>query len=172
VVRMNFSRLFIGAVLVLALLAAMPEPQIINPPSKVSSLIATGIVDGQAPITITTSASCTLGTASGCNATAYQSGYTFNQEGTAAAAVTYTLPPAAAGEQYCVQNSNNGSAPDTGVLKVQTSASGQSIIFAGTVGGSAGYLQSGGAAGDAACVVAISSMQWSAYVQSGTWSVH
>jgi len=43
-------------------------------------------------LTVTTSASCTLGTTSGCNATAYSSGYTFNEEATAATAVTYTLP--------------------------------------------------------------------------------
>jgi hypothetical protein len=137
-----------------------------------TTLIATGIVDGEAPITITTSAACNLGASSGCNATAYDSGYTFNQEATAGTAVTYTLPTAAAGKQYCIKNSYNGSAADTGVLRFSTSAAGQSIIYNGTQGASNGYFISGGAAGDAACVVGISSTVWEAYVQVGTWTVH
>ena len=114
-----------------------------------SSVIASGIVDGQAPVTITTGSTATLGGT-------YSSGYTINHEGTAATAVTYTLPTAAAGKQYCVKNGNNGSAADTGVLTLQTSAAGQSIVYNGTAGASDGYLVSGGAAGDAACVVGIS----------------
>ena len=130
-----------------------------------SSVIASGIVDGQAPVTITTGSTATLGGT-------YSSGYTVNHEGTAATAVTYTLPTAAAGKQYCVKNGNNGSAADTGVLTLQTSAAGQSIVYNGTAGASDGYPVSGGAAGDAACVVGISSTQWEAYAQVGTWTVH
>ena len=130
-----------------------------------SSVIASGIVDGQAPVTITTGSTATLGGT-------YSSGYTVNHEGTAATAVTYTLPTAAAGKQYCVKNGYNGSAADTGVLTLQTSAAGQSIVYNGTAGASDGYLVSGGAAGDAACVVGISSTTWEAYVQVGSWVVH
>jgi hypothetical protein len=122
-------------------------------------------VPGVAPVTVTTGASATLGGT-------YPSGYIYNQEATAGTAVTYTLPVAAAGKQYCVKNSNNGSAADTGVLTLQTSAAGQSIIFNGTVGASGGYFVSAGAAGDSACVVGISATQWEAYVQVGTWNVH
>lgn len=172
--QLRFSSWYLAALVALVLLGlgASPEPQIVNPSTNVPYLIATGIVDGTAPVTITTTASCTLGTASGCNATAYSSGYTLNQEATAATAITYTLPTAAIGKQYCVKNSNSSGTADTGVLKLQTSGSGQSIDFNGTVGASDGYLQSGGAAGDAACVVGISATQWEAYSQFGSWSVH
>ena len=152
------------------------SPTLVTPTlgaATATSLIASGIVDGEAPITLTTGASCTLGTASGCNATAYDSGYTFNQEATAATAITYTLPTAAAGKQYCVGNSYNGSAATTGTLEILTSASGQFIIFTdGTLSATGGYVLSGGAAGDAACVVGTDSTHWQLYVQRGTWAKH
>lgn len=130
-----------------------------------TSLLASGTVDGQAPVTLTTTSTATLGGT-------YNSGYTINHEGTAATAVTYTLPTAAVGKQYCVKNGNNGTAANTGVLTLQTSAAGQSIVYNGTAGASDGTLVSGGAAGDSACVVGISTTQWEAYAQVGTWTVH
>ena len=131
-----------------------------------TSLLATGIADGQAPVTLTTSATATLGGT-------YQSGYTFNQEATAATAITYTLPTAAAGKQYCVANSYNGSAATTGTIELLTSASGQFIIFTdGTLSATGGYVQSGGAARDSACVVGVDATHWMLYVSSGTWSKH
>ena len=137
-----------------------------------SSIFATGTVDGLAPLTITTGASCNLGVASGCNSTAYDSGYTLNQEGTAATAITYTLPTPIAGLQYCVKNSNNGSAADTGTLEVIVNVTGtQSVIYNGTKS-SSGFIQSSGLAGDAACFIAISNTQWEAYAQVGTWTLH
>ncbi len=138
-----------------------------------TSLLVTGIMDGTAPVTVTTSASCTLGTTSGCNATAYKHGYTFNEDATAGAAITYTLPTAAAGLQYCVANAYNGSAANTGTLEILTSASGQYIIFTdGTLSASGGYVISGGAAADGACVVGVDSTHWFLYIQSGTWVKH
>jgi hypothetical protein len=138
-----------------------------------TTLIAAGIVDGKAPVTLTTGASCTLGTASGCNATKYLSGYTFNQEATAGAAVTYTLPTPAAGLQYCVKNSNNGSAADTGILTLAVATPGTHfIVYNGTKGSSTGTMTSAGAAGDAMCVVGISATLWEAYVQVGTWTLN
>ena len=62
-----------------------------------TSLLATGIVDGKAPITVTTGTTGSLGGT-------YKSGYTFNYEATAATGVTYTLPTAAAGLQFCISN--------------------------------------------------------------------
>ncbi len=138
-----------------------------------TSLLATGIVDGVAPITITTGTSCTLGTTSGCNSVAYNSGYTFNQNATAATAVAYTLPTAAAGKQFCIGNSYNGSAANTGVITLNTSASGQFIIFTdGTLSATGGNITSGGAAADAACVVGLDSTHWQLYVNRGTWTKH
>lgn len=130
-----------------------------------TSLLATGIVDGAAPVTITTGASATLGGT-------YKSGYTFNEEATAATAITYTLPTAAAGLQYCVANAYGGAA-DTGTLEILTSASGQYIIFTdGTLSATGGYVISGGAARDSACVVGVDSTHWMLYPSSGTWAKH
>lgn len=138
--------------------------------SNPNVILASGIVDGLAPVTITVVTSCTLGTASGCNATAYNSGYTFNQYATAGTKITYTLPTAAVGKQYCIANDSTGSAPDTGVLRVNTSGTGQFIHYKGTIGATGGYIASGGAAGDAACFVGVSSTVWLVYVQMGTWT--
>lgn len=130
-----------------------------------TSLLATGIVDGEAPVTVTTGATATLGGT-------YNHGYTFNQEATAATAITYTLPTAAAGKQYCVANSYGGAA-DTGTIELATSASGQYIIFTdGTLSASGGYVISGGAARDGACVVGVDATHWILYVYSGTWAKH
>lgn len=96
-----------------------------------------------------------------------------NQNATAATAVTYNLPTAAAGIQKCFTNSYNGSAANTGVLTIATSASGQFIIFTdGTLSATGGNVTSGGAAADAACVVGVDSTHWQLYVQRGTWTKH
>lgn len=135
--------------------------------------IFTSLLDGVAPMTVTTVTSCKLGTASGCATLAYSSGYTINEEATAAQAVVYTLPTAAAGLQQCVSNGYNGSAADTGTLELLTSASGQYIIYTdGTLSASGGYVISGGAAVDAACVVGTDTSHWLLYVQRGTWAKH
>ena len=131
-----------------------------------TSMLATGNVDGTAPMTITTGTTATLGGT-------FRSGYTYNQEATAATAVAYTLPTAAAGRQYCVGNSWNGSAATTGVLTVNTSASGQFIIFTdGTLSATGGNVTSGGAAADAACFVGVDATHWQQYTQRGTWTKH
>ncbi len=117
-------------------------------------------------ITITTGTTATLSTA-----------YTLNQEATAGTAVAYTLPTASAATpstgQYCVTNSYNGSAANTGVLTVNTSASGQFIVGpAGTLTASGGNVTSGGAGGDAACFVGNDATHWTMYVNRGTWTLH
>jgi hypothetical protein len=126
-----------------------------------TSLLVTGIVAGTAPVTITTTSTATLGGT-------YKYGYTFNNEGTTSAAVTYTLPTAAAGQQYCVRNLPT----ETGTLTLQTSASGQFIGSAGAYSASGGYVISAGALADAACVVGVDSTHWVLYPQGGTWSTH
>jgi len=142
-----------------------------------AALLGSGIVDGKAPITTTNTAACNLGTASGCSATAYNSGYTFNQNATAGTAVTYTLPATSAGLQYCVRNSivSGTGAADTGVLTVYP-PSGSYVILNGvrnTVGGGGTHgVASGGAAGDSACFVAIDANDWEVYVQRGTWTAN
>ena len=131
-----------------------------------TSLLATGIVDGVAPITITTGTTGNLGST-------YNTGYTLNHEGTAGTGVTYTLPATATGKQYCVKNSGTTSVVNTGVLTVYP-ASGSYVILNGVVntvgGGGTHGVASGGAAGDGACFVAIDSTHWEVFVGSGVWT--
>lgn len=133
-----------------------------------TSLLATGIVDGEAPITITTGTTANLGTT-------YKSGYTFNQEATAGTGVTYTLPATATGLQYCVQNSGTTGVVNTGVLTVYPPAS-SFVILNGTVntvgGGGTHGVASGGAAGDGACFVAIDATHWEVFPLKGTWTAN
>jgi hypothetical protein len=97
----------------------------------------------------------------------------FNENATAGTAITYQLPTAAAGKQFCFSNAYNGSAANTGTLELLTSASGQFIIFTdGTLSATGGYVISGGAAADAACVAGVDSTHWMLYVQRGTWAKH
>lgn len=99
--------------------------------------------------------------------------YHFNQNATAGTAVTYNLPTAASGKQFCFSNGNNGTSADTGILTIATSAAGQFITFTdGTQSASGGNVTSGGAAADAACVVGIDSTHWMLYTQRGTWTKH
>ena len=134
--------------------------------AKPLSLLATGIVDGTAPVSVTTGSSASLGTV-------YASGYTFNQNATAAAAITYTLPTPVQGLQYCVANSYNGTAPNTGTLEVITAATGQFIIFTdGTLSATGGFVQSAGAARDSACFVGADNTHWMFYPSSGIWTKH
>lgn len=99
--------------------------------------------------------------------------YFFNENVTASTAVTLTLPAAVASFQKCISNANNGSAPNTGALTIQTSAAGQFIIFFdGTLTATGGFVSSSGLAADAACVVGVDSTHWMLYVQRGTWTKH
>lgn len=131
-----------------------------------TSLLVTSNLDGTAPVIVTTGTTGTPGAT-------FNHSYSFNEEATAGTGVNYTLPTAAAGKQYCIANANNGSAANTGVLTITTSASGQFIIFTdGTLSATGGNVTSGGAAADAACVVGVDSTHWLLYVQSGTWTKH
>jgi hypothetical protein len=131
-----------------------------------TSLLSTGIVDGEAPVTITSGTTANLGAT-------YNSGYTLNQEGTAGTGVTYTLPATATGKQYCVKNSGTTSIVNVGVLTVYP-ASGSYVILKGVVntvgGGGTHGVASGGAADDAACFVAIDSTHWQVFIGAGTWT--
>jgi hypothetical protein len=145
------------------------SPTLVTPAlgaATATSLLATGIVDGEAPVTITTGTTANLGAA-------YNSGYTFNQEGTAGTGVTYTLPATATGKQYCVQNSGTTSVVNAGILTVYP-PSGSYMILNGVVntvgGGGTHGVASGGAAGDSACFVAIDSTHWEVFVGKGTWA--
>lgn len=139
-----------------------------------TSLYATGIIDGKATVNVFTTNACTFGTAAtNCASVNSLSGYYINEQSTANAAFTGTLPTAAAGLQYCVSNAYNGSNPTTGALEILTSASGQFIIFTdGTLSATGGFVQSGGAAGDAACVVGVDATHWMLYVNRGSWTKH
>ena len=135
------------------------------------NLLLTGVMDGLAPITNTTGTTATLGAAT------YQSGYTFNQEATAATGVTYTLPATVKGAQYCVANSivSGTGAADTGVLTVYP-PSGSYVILKGVIntigGGGTHGVASGGAAADAACFVANDATHWTVFPSSGIWTAN
>lgn len=116
------------------------------------------VVDTSSPVTVSTTQSAE---------------FHFNENATAGTAMTYNLPTAAAGKQFCISNANNGTNPNTGVITIATSASGQFITFTdGTQSATGGNVTSGGAASDAACVVGIDSTHWQLYVQRGTWTKH
>ena len=125
-----------------------------------TSVLATGIVDGTAPIVITaTSAGYTLGAT-------YKSGYTFTNPVAAAATFNFTLPTAAAGLQYCVGNG----ATKTGILKVMSSAAGQYIDLDGTLSATGGFVSATAVAGNFGCFVGIDATNWKAIPTKGTWS--
>jgi hypothetical protein len=129
-----------------------------------TSLLATGIVDGQAPVTLTVATTATLGGT-------YKSGYTINQYATAATGVTYTLPTAAAGLQYCIGNGHGAGGANTGPVVLATNASGQYIIFTdGTLSASGGNVTSGGAAGDFGCVFGVDATHWYWRPGQGIWT--
>ena len=116
------------------------------------------VVDTSSPVTVSTSLAAEQH---------------FNEDATAATAITYNLPTAAAGKQFCFSNAYNGSAANTGVLTVATSATGQFIIFTdGTLSATGGNVTSGGAARDSACVIGVDSTHWALFVQVGTWTKH
>ena len=147
------------------------SPALVTPAlgaATATSLLATGIVDGTAPITITTGTTANLGAT-------YKSGYTFNQEATAGTGVTYTLPATAVGLQYCVQNSGTTGVINIGVLTVYPPSSSY-VILNGTVntvgGGGTHGVASGGAAGDGACFVAIDATHWQVFPLKGTWTAN
>ncbi len=115
---------------------------------------------------------CTTTKTTGTTAT-LSTCFTVNQEATAATGVTYTLPTAAAGLQYCIDNDWNGSAATTGILTLATSASGQFMTFTdGTLTATGGNVTSAGAARDGACVYGIDSTHWMFLPHQGTWTKH
>lgn len=115
---------------------------------------------------------CTTTKTTGTTAT-LSTCFTVNQEATAAAGVTYTLPTAANGLQYCIDNDWNGSAATTGVLTFATSASGQFMTFTdGTLTATGGNVTSGGAARDGACVFGVDSTHWIFLPHAGVWTKH
>jgi hypothetical protein len=139
------------------------SPTLVTPAlgaATATSLLATGIVDGTAPIVTTvTSAGYTLGAT-------YKSGYTLTNPVAAAAAFAFTLPTAAAGLQYCLGNG----AAKTGVITVTSSAAGQYIDLDGTLGATGGHVQSAGAAGDFACFIGVDATHWKVIPTKGTWT--
>jgi hypothetical protein len=129
----------------------------------VTSLTATGVIDGLTNVVLTTS------TTNAVESPEKLSIYTYNNYATAGTAVGYTLPTAAAGKQRCYGNYTG----KTGVITVTVSANGQYIDIDGTAYGAAGTtgkVTSGGAAGDKACFVGVDSTHWILYQNKGTWT--
>ncbi len=122
-----------------------------------------------------TSSTASAGTAAACSGTAviatvvsvaptFPGSYFDNMAG----ALTYVLPVITTnliGAAWCFRNY----APRTGAITLRAPAS-TYIDKSGALGTVAGTLVSGGAAGDASCVVAIDSTHYAATVSLGTWT--
>jgi hypothetical protein len=92
------------------------------------------------------------------------------QSATPSAVCTGTLPVASAASFYCSFNGNGGAA-NTGVITLQTSGTGQYIVYTdGTLSASGGYVASSGAAGDYGCVIGIDSTHWKFQPVQGAWA--
>lgn len=154
-----------GTTVVLATSPTLVTPVLGTPASGNASNLTnfpTSLVQAPCATTITTGASATLSTC-----------FTVNQHATAGTAITYTLPTASSGAQYCVDNSYNGSAADTGTVELLTSATGQYLVWTdGTLSATGGYGISAGAARDGACVYGIDSTHWMFLPHAGTWTKH
>lgn len=143
-----------------------------------TSLFVSGALDGHAVSDVSTTTACTLGTASAsCGLANSVSGYMVNEHATPGQAVTYTLPTASKGAQWCTSNGNPSASspgtPNTGVLTVAASAAGQFITFTdGTNSATGGNVTSGGAAADSACFIGVDTTHWQLYVQRGVWTKH
>jgi len=87
------------------------------------------------------------------------------QYNNAAGALTFNAPAGVAGYQRCYRNSTTR----TGVITIQMAAS-NTVDVDGSNGTSAGTLVSGGALGDAVCIVSDATNHWYAYIQKGTWT--
>jgi hypothetical protein len=93
------------------------------------------------------------------------SGYYLNS---ASGALTFNLPvitSANIGAQFCFRNNTGNS----GAITLRAPAS-TYIDLNGVNGSAAGTLVSGGALGDAACVVSVSATQYIAYPGNGSWT--
>ena len=90
------------------------------------------------------------------------SAYQFNN-GTGA--LTFNAPDGVAGIQRCYRNATTR----TGVITVQMAAS-NTVDINGANGSSAGTLVSGGALGDAVCIVSDAAHHWYGFVEKGTWA--
>lgn len=91
------------------------------------------------------------------------SSFQFNN---AAGALTFNLAAGVAGYQRCYRNATGKS----GVITIAVTTSNQ-IDLSGSNGTvTTGTLVSGGALGDAACLVSDGTNHWYAYAQSGVWT--
>jgi hypothetical protein len=130
------------------------------------SLSVTGVLDGHDAVFKDMTTPVAVGSS-------YLREYHFNQNATANQAIIYNLPVAAAGKKYCFFNSNNGSAPDTGTLRLNTSSLSQSVIDPnGGISMGGGYIISGAGAGNAGCVEGLDDYHWQFYSYKGTWTAH
>jgi hypothetical protein len=91
------------------------------------------------------------------------SDYLFNN---AAGALTFNLPDGVAGLQRCYRNATGKS----GVITIAVAASNAIDLNGANGATSTGTLVSGGALGDAVCLVSDAAHHWYAYPQKGTWT--
>jgi hypothetical protein len=127
------------------------------------NLVTTGLLDGRANVVRPSGGTYNF-------SDGYSNTIAFNENASASAAFTGTLPTAAIGLTKCISNSDSGGVADTGAITITTSAAGQFIHYNGHLGASGGSAVSVGAAGDKACLIGKSSTDWELYAQSGSWN--
>jgi hypothetical protein len=137
-----------------------------------TSLVVSGIVSGLAPVTYLQDADpCPTGTHCAVGAT-YNMGYIINGATTEASATYFDLPAAVAGMQYCFENGAGNSGATTGIMRV-IAASGDYITLLGVKSGTSGTTAtSNGAAGVAACFIAVKGDEWLMKTSGGTWTTN
>lgn len=100
-----------------------------------------------------------------------RSGYYINKHATASTAVTYTLPTAVAGMQFCFKNSRGAGGANTGALTIHPAADAY-IEMDGTETHAVHHnVSSSGAAGDMITLLAVDSTHWSVIGRTGSWTL-
>jgi len=102
--------------------------------------------------------------------TGIKSGYYLNCHTTETTTpITYTLPTAEAGMQFCIKNGYGDNAACSGALYASPAAT-DYIEAAGTLGGQGKDYRSSGAAGDYVMLVCYKTNYWSVIGSVGSWS--
>lgn len=92
-------------------------------------------------------------------------GFFYNNTSGAMSCTLPTITSGLVGTQFCFRNFTG----KTGVITLQEPAS-TTLDVNGAVASTAGTLVSGGALGDGACVVAVSTTLYAGYIGTGTWT--
>ncbi len=141
---------------------AVTSSLIVNADITDSTIDLTAKVTGILPAANIPNVPVTISTSGAVADPGNSSDYQFNN---ASGALTFNAPAGIAGLQRCYRNATGKS----GAITIQMATS-NTVDLAGANGSSAGTLVSGGALGDAVCIVSDAANHWYAFVQTGTWT--